>query len=421
MDQREKRIMVEIEHLRQDLLDFLARLVTQDSTLGNEAGVLRLFEDELAAIDLEPRRVPIEPQELAKQPGFAPVLWDYEDRYNLVATRPADASGGKSALFCSHLDVVSPEPMEAWNNDPYEPLARDGWFYGRGAGDMKAGAAAMVYALWAVSRAGFGLSAPVSLAGVIEEECSGNGALACVRAGVDAQAVLIPEPFGPTILTHQLGVLWFKITVTGTPVHVLEAGSGVNAVEKMFVIMSALRALETSLNEKRPHPYNLVPHPINLNLGVIRGGDWPSTVPARCELHGRLSYYPGQSFEEIRQQVEKTVHASAAADSWLVTRQPVVEFYGFRSDGFALEADLPQLETLDVCHQELCGEEAEVYLATCTTDCRAWNQFGQGVATCYGPVAENIHAANERVDINSIMHTAKAYALFLSRWCGLVE
>jgi acetylornithine deacetylase len=36
-------------------------------------------------------------------------------------------------------------------------------------------------------------------------------------------------------------------------------------------------------------------------------------------------------------------------------------------------------------------------------------------------VAENIHAANERVKIESVIHTAKVYALFLARWCGLVE
>ena len=76
---------------------------------------------------------------------------------------------------------------------------------------MKAGVAAMTYALHAVERAGFGLRAPVTLEAVIEEECCGNGALACLEAGYDAEAVLIPEPFGPTLYTAQVGVLWFKV------------------------------------------------------------------------------------------------------------------------------------------------------------------------------------------------------------------
>ena len=111
--------------------------------------------------------------------------------------RPADAEGGRSALFNGHLDVVSPEPRDLWDSDPFTPTLRDGWLYGRGAGDMKSGVAAMTYALHAVERAGFGLRAPVTLEAVIEEECCGNGALACLAAGYDAEAVLIPEPFGP--------------------------------------------------------------------------------------------------------------------------------------------------------------------------------------------------------------------------------
>lgn len=421
MDQREKRIIIEVERLRADILDFAARLITQDSTLGNEEGAVRLFEEELYGVGLAPERVPVDPETLAGHPGFAPVPWSYEGRENVAATRPADGGGGRSALLCAHLDVVSPEPLDAWEVDPFDPVARDGWLCGRGAGDMKSGAAAMVYALWAVQRAGFGLAAPVSLCGVIEEECSGNGALACLNAGYDAEAVLIPEPFGPTILTQQLGVLWFKVVVPGAARHVLEAGSGVSAVEKSLQVMRALKALEEDMNASPPAPWNLEIHPVNLNIGIMRGGDWPSTVPARCELHARLSYYPGQSFEEIKQRVQEIVHAACAADSWLCQHQAAVEFYGFASDGFALDVDDPVLTTLDVAHNDLFGEEAEEYLATCTTDCRAWNLFGRGTATCYGPMAQGIHAAGERVEIKSVINTAKAYALFLSRWCGLVE
>ena len=108
---------------------------------------------------------------------------------------------------------------------------------------MKSGVAAMTYAVHAVEKAGFGLQAPVTLEAVIEEECCGNGALACMAAGYDADAVLIPEPFGPTILTSQLGVLWFKVTVEGRPVHVLEAPAGTNSIEKSFLIIQALRKI----------------------------------------------------------------------------------------------------------------------------------------------------------------------------------
>lgn len=134
------------------------------------------------------------------------------------------------------------------------------------------------------------MNAPVTIETVIEEECSGNGALACIAAGYDADAVLIPEPFGPTILTHQVGVAWFKVTVKGVPRHVLEAPAGTNAIEKIYPVIAGLRRLESELNAGNiPAAYDGIDHPINLNIGIIKGGDWPSTVPAEAVFHGRLS------------------------------------------------------------------------------------------------------------------------------------
>ncbi len=79
--------------------------------------------------------------------------------------------------------MVSLEPISFWDQGPFDLQIRDGWLYGRGAGDMKPGIAAMTYAVHAAEKAGFGLHAPVTLEAVIEEECCGNGALACLAAG----------------------------------------------------------------------------------------------------------------------------------------------------------------------------------------------------------------------------------------------
>jgi len=422
MKTQEEHIVKTVDTLHDDIVDLTQRLVGEASTLGNEASVLAAMEDSLRQLGLQPEKIPIDVQKLSSNEGFAPVPWEYENRYNLVATEPASGEGGRSVLFNGHLDVVSPEPEGLWQQDPFMPVVRDGWLYGRGAGDMKSGVAAMVYALHAVKKAGFGLKAPVTINSVIEEECSGNGALACVLAGHDADAVLIPEPFGPTILTHQVGVVWFKIVVRGVPSHVLAATSGTNAIEKIYPLISGLRHLESELNNSNiPEPYDRIDHPINLNIGIIKGGDWPSTVPAEAELHARLSYFPGISFQEINQQIVQAVERVSKADPWLSENPPEVEFYGFRSDGHRISRDLPALQTLNNSHYSLTGNDAEEYIATCTTDLRAFIHFGQSQATCFGPIAENIHAANERVNIDSVMHVARTYALFLARWCGLVE
>jgi acetylornithine deacetylase len=419
---KEQELIAATEKLESDIFDFAGRLVAEPSTLGNEMSALRVMEAELNKLGLETRKVMINPETLAEHPGFAPVPWGYEDRYNIVGSRPAGAEGGRSLLFNGHLDVVDPGASTFWQRDPFVPEIHDGWLYGRGAGDMKAGVAAMTYAVSAIENAGFALRAPVTVEAVIEEECSGNGALACIQAGHDAEAVLIPEPFGPTILTHQVGVLWFKVSVAGAARHVLAAGTGINAIETCFPVISALRRLEAELNEgPRPEAYRDIDHPLNLNIGIFKGGSWPSSVPDSAEFHGRLSYFPGAQFDDIRQKVIRTVMQAAAENPWLAQNPPAVQFYGFRSDGHMADRSLPALATLNGCHRTLTGADAADYIATCTTDVRAFHHFGSGQATCYGPVAESIHGANEKVHLGSVMQTAKTYALFMARWCGLAE
>jgi acetylornithine deacetylase len=411
-----------LEGLRDEMLDFTLRLVAQESTLGKEKGALDLMEGQLRRIGYDPVQVPIDRDSLSAHSGYAPVPWDFENRYNIVAVRSPNADGGRSLVLNGHLDVVHPGVLDQWDSDPFQPKVKEGRIYGRGAGDMKAGVAAMTYALSAIDRAGFGLKAPVTIEAVIEEECSGNGALACVNAGFTGEAVLIPEPFGPTILTHQLGVVWFKISVQGAAKHVLEAGAGINAIEKCFSLISALRGLESELNsEKRPQAYLAIGHPIHLNIGLISGGHWPSSVPSTAEFHCRLAYFPGTSFQMICDRITHTVNAAARSDPWLSEWPPVIEYYGFRSDGHSVSRDLPALKMLNDCHRAITGTDAAEYVATCTTDLRAFHFFGNAQATCYGPEATNIHGANESVSIESLVHVARIYALFISQWCGLTE
>lgn len=418
----EQKIIETVSRLSDDMLDFTCRLVAEPSTLGNEASVVDLAASELERLGYQPVKVPIDPEKLAAHPGFAPVSWEYDDKNNVVAVRPADGQGGRSALFNGHLDVVDPEPLHLWDHDPYDPIVRDGRLFGRGAGDMKAGVSAMIHAVRAIDLAGLGLAAPVTIETVVEEECCGNGALACVDAGYDAEAVLIPEPFGPTILTSQVGVLWFKVGIRGKPVHVYEAPAGTNAVEKAFILIQALRRLEAEINQADvPQAYADLNHPLNLNIGIFDGGNWPSTVPAAAQFHGRLSFFPGTPFTQVRERILDTIARASEKDDWLSQYPPEVEFYGFRSEGHTVPRDLPAFSLLNQCHKEFHQSDAEEYVATATTDVRAFHFFGKGQATCYGPSGANYHGANEWVDIESITETAKTYALFLARWCRLAE
>ena len=60
---------------------------------------------------------------------------------------------GRSLILNGHIDVVPEGPHEMWARHPFEPAVKDGWMYGRGAGDMKAGLILNLFALRALARA----------------------------------------------------------------------------------------------------------------------------------------------------------------------------------------------------------------------------------------------------------------------------
>ena len=211
-----------------------------------------------------------------------------------------------------------------WARHPFEPAVKDGWMYGRGAGDMKAGIILNLFALRALRALGYQPAADVYQQSVVEEECTGNGALACLQRGYRADAALIPEPSSGVLTVAQVGVMWFQVKVTGHPVHVYKADAGSNAIESAFRLIQQLRELEKKWNEKKAHDphFHDHHHPVNFNVGKIAGGDWASSVPAWCTFDMRVGVLPSQTLKECRQEVEDVIRRAAANDPFLGNNPP---------------------------------------------------------------------------------------------------
>jgi acetylornithine deacetylase len=250
---------------------------------------------------------------------------------------------------------------------------------------------------------------------VVEEECTGNGALACVLAGHTADAAILTEPTRGAIWTAQVGVLWFQVRVLGAPAHAGEAGEGANAIEASYAVIEALRALEAELNAVRPPLFAAYPHPINLNVGMIRGGDWPSTVAGECTTHFRLALYPGEAADGLKERVEQAVAAVAASSAFRFD----VRYDGFQCEGYELSRDAPLVRTLAGAAARVTGKPPALFASTATTDARTFQLYGDTPAVCFGPLAENEHGIDERVHLPSMTQTAQAIALFVADWCGL--
>jgi hypothetical protein len=109
-------------------------------------------------------------------------------------------------------------------------------------------------------------------------------------------------------------------------------------LEGMLEFLQELLALEARRNHLTHGPlFRACGTPFPLSVGVVRGGDWPSSVPDWIQVEGRYWLVPGASTEEAQ-----AAFAAALADAARVEDLEkamkalavrVVRFCGRRANG----------------------------------------------------------------------------------------
>lgn len=198
-----------------------------------------------------PTKIDMNEGELSKHVGAGKFSPTHSHAPIVIGThKPKGEAKGRSLILNGHIDVVPLGPTDMWAADPYSGLIEGDRLYGRGSGDMRAGAAANVWALDALRRVGLQPASNVILQAVVEEESTGNGTLMAHLKGYTADAALIPEPMQEQLVRANVGVLWFQIEVRGRPVHVRAMSTGSNAIDSCWKVVGALREVEQDWNDR---------------------------------------------------------------------------------------------------------------------------------------------------------------------------
>ena len=111
---------------------------------------------------------------------------------NLVARFRGSNPRARAVLLLAHIDVV-PARREDWSLDPWTFVEREGWYYGRGTSDNKAGAAMLVANLIRLKREGWQPARDIVVLLTGDEETDQNGIkwmLRDHRALIDAEIAL---------------------------------------------------------------------------------------------------------------------------------------------------------------------------------------------------------------------------------------
>lgn len=401
-------------------LAYTRKLVSFASQRGEEFAIQDFIYRDFAARGLKMDRFDMDEAQLTAHEGGAPFSASHSRAPIVVGIHYPRQETGRSLILQHHLDVVPVGPREMWEHDPYGGAIIGNRMYGRGAGDMKAGAAANVFALAALRRAGVQPAATVCLQSVVEEESTGNGALQTFLRGYTADAALIPEPEDNKLVRSCAGVLWFEVEVRGLPVHVRDMGEGANAIDAAYRVIGALREVEARWNAEKPahRGYEDEAKPINLNIGLIEGGDWGSSVPAWCRFQVRVSIYPGQKAQDKLRELTGHIATFARGDRFLAQNPPRVTQNGFNAEGYYLEPGSEAEAALGRAHEAAFGAPLETQVTPAYLDARVYALYNRIPTLCYGPVSHNIHGFDEYVELDSLRSVTKAMALFIADWCG---
>jgi len=358
----------------------------------------------------------------------------------LVVARLPGAGKGRSLAFNAHVDVVPVGARSSWSQDPFGGQVVDGRLYGRGATDMKGGLAA---AMWAVKTAlGQGLEprGDVVFHVVSDEEVVGNGTREIVERAPACDVTLSLEPTELRLCAAEGGLVHFRIEVEGVEAHAStrylslhaggKSGGGVNAIEKMVKLVVALQELERQWANAKSHPI-LPPGYNTLGPGIIVGGPGggsdgrlnlfsnAGTAPNYCSVEYNMWFYPDESFDDVRAEVEDAVAAACRADAWLREHAPRFTWKLGQIYFPALDVPLdhPAVGALAGSLRGVGLDPAPQGFGAATD--LAW--YGErrlpGIICGPGRLAQ-CHVADEYIDTEQLLLAAKVYAQMLVEWCG---
>jgi acetylornithine deacetylase len=404
-----------INHKNQ-IVEFLQSIVQEPSVQGNESAAQKIIANKLTTLGLKVDEWIPDGEELVKHPYFCSTRTSFSESPNVVGIWEGTGNG-KSIILNGHVDVVPIGDLNQWEEDPFSGVIKDGKMYGRGVTDMKGGQAAMIYAIECLKSLSVSLKGTVIFQSVIEEESGGAGTLASILRGYTADAAIIPEPSGMKIFPKQQGSAWFRIKVKGRSAHGGTRYEGISAIDKTMLVLQEIARLEERRNQRIKDPlYDNTPIPIPINVGIIKGGEWPSSVPDEVEVEGRVGIAPNEEMEHAKQELESVI--MNIQDKWLQEVPPDIEWFGAQWIPGSVESDHELMTDLAQSFFEVKQKKPIIEASPWGTDGGLLARVGNTPSIVFGPGITSVaHYPNENIDLDSVIDCAEIIALTICKWC----
>ncbi|MDZ4251348.1 MAG: succinyl-diaminopimelate desuccinylase [Sulfuritalea sp.] len=341
--------------------------------------------------------------------GFAIERIDAGGVSNLWARR---GTGGKLICFAGHTDVVPTGPLEQWTSPPFEPTARDGWLYGRGAADMKSSIAAAIVAmerLIARRELANAVSAN-SLALLLTSDEEGDAIDGTVRVVEALKArheiidfCIVGEPtcvdrLGDTMKNGRRGSLSATLTVRGVQGHVAYPHLVKNPVHLAAPALAELAATtwDTGNEYFPPTSFQIS----NAHAGTGAG----NVVPGSFQIMFNFRFATASNVESLLSRVHALLdrHGLEYEIAWTLGAKPFLTPRGELCDALSAAA------------AAATGGAIELSTTGGTSDGRFIADICPQLVE-FGPTNASIHKVDERIAVADLEPLARIYELTFER------
>jgi acetylornithine deacetylase len=358
-----------------------------------------------------------------------PLFWkgrDYTHRPNLGA-RLKGKGGGRSLVLSGHIDTV-PRGAAHWTRQPFGGEVDGNRLYGRGSNDMKGGVGTNLFVVQALGDLKLKLRGDLVFETVVDEEFGGvNGTLAGRLQGFNADAAVISEPSFLRICPAQRGGRTAHITLRSAGGVLTEGKFPVGVIDQLrYFLIQVQNFAEQRRKKSRVH--ELYAHhvdPVPVSITKVFTSPWgttePITIPEECRLEMYWQLMPGEVQEEVEQEFFVWLNGMVEAAPELFVTPPQIDFpIRWMPGSFILKSE-PLVAELATCASRVLGKEPPIVGIEGPCDMYVFHQ-GFGIpAVLWGARGGNTHAADEYLEVDSVVAAAKTLLLFVCQWCGVVE
>lgn len=387
-------VLKRAEELRDEIVNFMKRLIRAKSLSGREKEVVEVIKEEMGKV------------------GFDEIVVD-----GLGNVIGKVGSGKVKIAMDAHIDVVDVGDPRAWDRDPFSGDSDEEWVYGRGASDQKAGMASVVYGIKIMKEMNLLDDFTVFVTGtVMEEDCDGLCWKYIIEEdGIKPDFVLITEPTSLRVYRGHRGRIELKVRTRGLSAHASAPERGVNAVYKMARIILEVEKLNGRLRKDE-----------FLGKGSIVVSQIESVspsvnaVPDVCTVHldRRLTF--GETEESVLKELEEVFRAAGVDDAEITKLRCMGKAYTGKE--YSMEKYFPTwlMDEESVIVKAAVENYKRVFGSEPTIGKWAFSTNGVVTAGVYGiPTVgfgpgdeEFAHAPNERVKIEHLIKAAAFYAAF---------